>query len=173
MLLDQVKTTIAANVQRLLATNQKGKDSRLAYAKRVGVADGSLGRYIRKEGNPTLSSLVKLAELLRIEPWELLQPIGTAQRVSEPRQEYPVSTDLLVKATSIVETILHDQKRRLSPEQRANIIAGAYEVLSEGIGMESAKRIVTNLLATVTAGEREHGIATRGTRGAGSADSSE
>lgn len=65
------KQILAANLTKLLDTRS---ESRLALSKRIGVADGSLGRIKYGTGNPTLEALEKIAHFFRLEVWHLFIP---------------------------------------------------------------------------------------------------
>lgn len=62
---------LADNLTRLLATRD---ESRLSLSKKMGVADGSLGRIKYGTGNPTLEALESIARFFRLEVWHLFIP---------------------------------------------------------------------------------------------------
>lgn len=86
MRLSDSNQALSAHLNRLLA----GQDiARLELAKRMGVADGTLGRIKYGKGNPTIDVVDKIARYFRVHPWELLQPVAdVADRVCEPEAEY-------------------------------------------------------------------------------------
>ncbi|NLZ10864.1 helix-turn-helix domain-containing protein [Neopusillimonas aromaticivorans] len=62
---------LADNLTRLLATRD---ESRLSLSRKIGVADGSLGRIKYGTGNPTLEALENIAKFFRLEVWHLFVP---------------------------------------------------------------------------------------------------
>lgn len=62
---------LAENLTKLLATRS---ESRLALSRKMGVADGSLGRIKYGTGNPTLEALEGIARFFRLEVWHLFVP---------------------------------------------------------------------------------------------------
>lgn len=64
------KKTLSTNITRLLST-QKGV-SRLELSKRIGVADGTLGRIKYGSGNPNIETLNAIATFFKLESWQLL-----------------------------------------------------------------------------------------------------
>lgn len=66
------KAILAANLTELLSTRQEAP--RLELAKRMGVADGTLGRIKYGTGNPTVEVLDQIASFFKIPTWSLLKP---------------------------------------------------------------------------------------------------
>lgn len=75
---------------RLSESNQALSDSlselldserlaRLELAKRMGVADGTLGRIKYGKGNPTLEVVDQIARYYRVPAWRLIQPKGVRE----------------------------------------------------------------------------------------------
>lgn len=60
------------------------KLARIELAKRMGVADGTLGRIKYGKGNPTLEVVDQIAHYYRLPAWQLIQP----KRVREPSTDY-------------------------------------------------------------------------------------
>lgn len=70
---------LTAHLSRLL----EGQGlSRMALSKRIGVADGTLGRIKYGTGNPTIDVIDKIARYFRVKPWELLQPLDGSAAIS-------------------------------------------------------------------------------------------
>lgn len=65
------KKVLSENLTRLLATRS---ESRLDLSRKMGVADGSLGRIKYGTGNPTLEALEGIARFFRLEVWHLFIP---------------------------------------------------------------------------------------------------
>ncbi|HET6807213.1 MAG TPA: helix-turn-helix transcriptional regulator [Frateuria sp.] len=67
--------------------------ARLDLSRRMGVADGTLGRIKYGRGNPTLDVVDRIANYFRIAPWKLIQPenedanalIGQLANMATPR----------------------------------------------------------------------------------------
>ncbi|MFT4179724.1 MAG: helix-turn-helix transcriptional regulator [Thermomonas sp.] len=57
--------------------------SRMALSKRIGVADGTLGRIRYGTANPTIDVIDKIARYFRISPWELLRPPDATPAASD------------------------------------------------------------------------------------------
>lgn len=92
MLNKSSKQTLAENLTILLASKPAG--SRIELSKRMGVADGTLGRIKYGTGNPTIEVLDQIAGFFRIPTWELLKPtepeslasaIGELAKLTTPR----------------------------------------------------------------------------------------
>lgn len=66
------KPVLAANLSALLET--RSDVSRLELSKRMGVADGTLGRIKYGTGNPTVEVLDQIAGFFNIRTWQLLKP---------------------------------------------------------------------------------------------------
>lgn len=77
--------SLADNLNRLLASQDM---ARIELAKRMGVADGTLGRIKYGKGNPTIDVVDKIARYFRVNPWELLMPAD--QSIGEPGASYDV-----------------------------------------------------------------------------------
>ena len=161
MMLDTVKKALADNVIRLMDA-RRGGEARLSFAKRTGVGDGTLGRIMYGTGNPRLETLVQLATFFRVKPWELLIPAGAD---AEPTASSPVNFEVLTDALRLVaEANAREGGARLDPKFHARLVASAYRVLSDNVGMESAKNIVADLLATMRFSEDEQGVRGRNSR---------
>lgn len=86
---------LSQHLNRLLA----GTDvARLELARRMGVADGTLGRIKYGRANPTIDVVDRIARYFRVEPWELLKPIG--RDVGDEAGEYRVPPPELLAAIS-------------------------------------------------------------------------
>lgn len=70
MMLEDVKRNLADNLTHLLG--RFPDVSRLELARRMSVADGTLGRIKYGTGNPQLDNLCQIAEYFKLKPWQLL-----------------------------------------------------------------------------------------------------
>lgn len=68
--LNTARATLARNFAQLLRAN--GFRSEDALAKKAGIAQKTANNILNIRGDPTLKTLVKVADALRVEPWELL-----------------------------------------------------------------------------------------------------
>lgn len=57
--------------------------ARIELAKRMGVADGTLGRIKYGKGNPTLEVVDQIARYYRVPAWRLIQPVKTGEESGE------------------------------------------------------------------------------------------
>lgn len=157
MLLDDVRKLIQANTERIIGGRRPG-ETRQQLAKRIGIGDGTLGRLLDNGGNPQLKTLVSLADALKVQPWELLSPEDKVLHVREEPTRYG-DADQLVDAIRIAEELIDEAGRvRMTPRQRAAVIHAVLRLQDQGVGMDSARAIVADFLATTAEGESEHGI---------------
>lgn len=95
---------------RLSESNQALSDSlselldserlaRLELAKRMGVADGTLGRIKYGKGNPTLEVVDQIARYYRVPAWRLIQPKGV--RESQGAYMSPALSRLIAAVTDM------------------------------------------------------------------------
>lgn len=108
MRLTHSNQALAQHLTRLL----DGADgSRMDIAKRMGVADGTLGRIKYGTGNPTIEVLDRIAHYFRVEPWELLRPTD-AKNLREQQGDY----------LGAEHRRLHDWIDGLSDDQRRGLL---------------------------------------------------
>ncbi|MCD7096918.1 helix-turn-helix transcriptional regulator [Stenotrophomonas sp. MMGLT7] len=95
-----------------------GQDvARIELAKRMGVADGTLGRIKYGKANPTIDVVDKIARYFRMEPWELLRP--PVDGVREQAAVYGDGTPAL-----------HEEIARLTKGQQRALLAMIREFTS-------------------------------------------
>lgn len=75
MRLGDSNQALTANLNRLLEGQEL---SRIELARRMRVADGTLGRIRYGTANPTIDVLERIARYFRVKPWELLRPVDTS-----------------------------------------------------------------------------------------------
>lgn len=80
MRLPQSNQVLSDAVRKLLAGETI---ARIELAKRMGVADGTLGRIKYGKANPTLDVVDQIAHYYRIPAWKLLQPPGVAEESAD------------------------------------------------------------------------------------------
>ena len=93
--------TLATNLDRLLA-RMPDRPARPVLAARMGLGDKTLGFMKAGNGNPTLENISKVAQFLRVAPWELLKPAEAD--VVLPSQ--PVSAEALMIAADLADEAL-------------------------------------------------------------------
>lgn len=128
MLLDETLKTLAANYSRLLQ-RRPHEGSRMSLAKKMGVGDGSLGRIMYASGNPSLETIVQVAQYFRVAPWQLIAPEPEAGQVREGPASYTVDEDALAQAIDWVTTALDEADLTIPKKKKARAIALVYSRL--------------------------------------------
>lgn len=89
--------------------------ARMELAKRMDVADGTLGRIKYGKGNPTIDVLDKIARYFRMQPWELLIPPEeleqSGRQLRETAARYAEAPPTAAKLHRWIDE-LDDEKRR-------------------------------------------------------------
>lgn len=68
--------------ERLTTLLDNASEARIKLAKRMRVADGTLGRIKYGQGNATLEVLDRIAAFFRLEPWELIKPASDVREAT-------------------------------------------------------------------------------------------
>lgn len=76
MRLTESNQALSAALNQLL---EGEKLARIELAKRMGVADGTLGRIKYGKGNPTLEVVDQIARYYRVPAWRLIQPVAVRE----------------------------------------------------------------------------------------------
>lgn len=72
-------------------------------ARRMGVADGTLGRIKYGTANPTVDVVDRIARYFRVEPWELLRPVDY-RAVTDEGGKYATRVPGLAQAVDALST---------------------------------------------------------------------
>ncbi|HEY0201128.1 MAG TPA: helix-turn-helix transcriptional regulator [Burkholderiaceae bacterium] len=108
MRLGDSNQVLSDHLNRLLSGSEV---ARIELAKRMGVADGTLGRIKYGKGNPTIDVVDKIARFYRVQPWELLRPVQ--EGVAEDSADYVIDP---------VASRLHEWIDKLDTQQRLGLL---------------------------------------------------
>jgi transcriptional regulator with XRE-family HTH domain len=143
MRLDDSNAVLSEHLNRLLATTD---GARLEISRRMGVADGTLGRIKYGRGNPTLDVVDRIAKYFRVEPWTLIQPTGLASSSSPP----PVDQALLTTCIARAMALFYEVRRAPSAADIASVAGHLYATVARSRDMAKAEKQVQTLLHGLT-----------------------
>lgn len=117
------KKILAENITALL--KRYPDTSRLNLSKRMGVADGSIGRMKYGTGNPTLDVLEGVARFFNVEVWQLFVSNGVSIKTNTPPE---ISDSISPQTLELIQRIAELDSNDSCPPQLMALIENALDL---------------------------------------------
>lgn len=154
MELADIKNRLQRAASDLLETKRKS-EKRADFAARHGIGDGTFGRLMRGEGNPTLETMAALVQARKISLRTLLFPAETFVQ-EEPPRYLPTDQQELADAIRISDEIIAAAGiASIEPDVRAALIIALQGLQQDGGNIESARRLIAKLIAATSKGGKD------------------
>lgn len=139
------KPALAENLTELLSRRE---EARLDLSRKMGVADGTLGRIKYGTGNPTVEVLDQIANFFKVPTWELLAP----KEAKATKRAQGLDTSLLSSAVTISLRAFRKAKRSPTDDGIAAAVTFVYVHAMSGKSLKDIATLVDRELSRFTQG---------------------